>query len=210
MTAAILCAALLAAVPPGPAEPVSHALPTNATAAQVVAACRRMIPSNVTIEGHINRRSRRGTDVAAYTYKLTRRAGETQLEVRDKEGTAVEVRPGGRLLDTDVTWSDLTLDYLLWPDCAFDPVREQESVQTVSCQVLLLKKGPRTVRVWIDRKTGALMQAEELAGDEVVRRMFGTSIKKFDGVWAPRTIEVGKPGAKYRTKIVVDKLEFES
>lgn len=208
MITPLVCAALLASAPVSTQEPVQYALPTNATAAQVVAVCRRMIPANVTIEGHINRRSRRGTEIAAYTYKLTRRAGETQLQVLDKDGKEVAVKPGGQLLDTDVTWSDLTLDYLQWPDCAFDPVREQESVQTVSCQVLLLKKGSRTVRVWIDPKTGALMQAEELEGDEVLRRMFGTSIKKFDGVWAPRTIEVGKPGAKYRTKIVVDKLEF--
>lgn len=210
MIIAALFAALFASTASLPTEGTEYVLPTNATAAQVVAACRRMIPAHVTIEGHINRRSRRGTEVAAYTYKLVRRAGETQLQVWDKEGKPVEVKPGGRLLDTDVTWSDLTLDYLQWPDCAFDPVREQESVQTVSCQVLLLKKEGRMVRAWIDRKTGALMQAEEVAGEEVIRRMFGTSLKKFDGVWAPRTIEVGAPGAKYRTKIVVDNLEFKS
>ena len=208
MIIAALFAALFASTANLTADTTEYVLPTNATAAQVVAACRRMIPPRVTIEGHINRRSRRGTEVAAYTYKLTRRAGETQLEVWDKEGKAIEIKPNGRLLDTDVTWSDLTLDYLQWPDCAFDPEKEQESVQTVTCQVLLLKNDARQVRAWIDRKTGALMQAEELADGEVIRRMFGTSIKKFDGVWAPRTIEVGAPGAKYRTKIVVDKLEF--
>lgn len=208
MIIAALFAALFVSTANLTADTTEYVLPTNATAAQVVAACRRMIPPRVTIEGHINRRSRRGTEVAAYTYKLTRRASETQLEVWDKEGKAIEIKPNGRLLDTDVTWSDLTLDYLQWPDCAFDPEKEQESVQTVTCQVLLLKKDARQVRAWIDRKTGALMQAEELADGEVIRRMFGTSIKKFDGVWAPRTIEVGAPGAKYRTKIVVDKLEF--
>ncbi len=209
MIIAALFAALFASTASLPeASAAEYVLPTNATAAQVVAACRRMIPARVTIEGHINRRSRRGTEVAAYTYKLTRRSGETQLQVWDKEGKAIEIKPNGRLLDTDVTWSDLTLDYLQWPDCEFDPEKEQESVQTVTCQVLLLKNGARQVRAWIDRKTGALMQAEELADGEVIRRMFGTSIKKFDGVWAPRTIEVGAPGAKYRTKIVVDKLEF--
>ncbi len=208
MILAVLFAALFASVTDIASETTEYAIPTNATAEQVVAACRRMIPAQVTIEGHINRRSRRGTEVAAYTYKLTRHGGSTQLQVWDKAGKAVEIKPEGKLLDTDITWSDLTLDYLQWPDCAFDPEREQESVQTVSCQVLLLKKGARVVRAWIDRKTGALMQAEELVGDEVIRRMFGTSIKKFDGVWAPRTIEVGAPGAKYRTKIVVDKLEF--
>lgn len=208
MIIAALLSALFASVPTVSEEATQYVLPTNATAAQVVAACRRMIPANVTIEGHINRRSRRGTEIAAYTYKLTRRGGATELKVFDKDEKPVEVKPDGQLLDTDVTWSDLTLDYLQWPDCTFDPVREQESVQTIFCQVLLLKKGTRTVRVWIDRKTGALMQAEELEGEEVLRRMFGTSLKKFDGVWAPRTIEVGKPSAKYRTKIVVDKLEF--
>ncbi len=208
MIIAALLSALFASVPTVSEEATQYVLPTNATAAQVVAACRRMIPANVTIEGHINRRSRRGTEIAAYTYKLMRRGGATELQVFDKDEKPVEVKPDGQLLDTDVTWSDLTLDYLQWSDCSFDPVREQESVQTISCQVLLLKKGTRTVRVWIDRKTGAFMQAEELEGEEVLRRMFGTSLKKFDGVWAPRTIEVGKPSAKYRTKIVVDKLEF--
>ena len=68
----------------------------------------------------------------------------------------------GRILKTDVTWSDLTLDYLGWDDFSFDAEREGETVHGQVCAVVLMRRGNRTVRVWVDRKTGALMQAEEL------------------------------------------------
>jgi hypothetical protein len=51
----------------------------------------------------------------------------------------------------------LTLDYLWWDDFAYDERREGESVHGQVCTVIVMKKGERTVRVWVDRKTGALM-----------------------------------------------------
>jgi len=176
----------------------------GATAREMVEGCRAMVPEKVEIKGHINRRSRHGTQVAAYRYVLKRERGETDLSVADKDGRPVEVQKGGRLLDTDVTWSDLTLDFLWWDDVSFDEERESESVQGVICRVLLLKKGTRAVRAWIDRRTGAMLQAEEVSDGKVVRELFCTSLKKFGDRWAPRNIEVGPPGAKYRTKIVVE------
>jgi len=176
----------------------------NATAREMVEGCRAMVPEKVEISGHINRRSRHGTQVAAYRYVLKRERGETDLSVSDKDGKPVEVKKEGRLLDTDVTWSDLTLDFLWWDDVSFDEKREAESVQGVICRVLLLKKGVRAVRAWVDRRTGAMLQAEEVSDGKVVRELFCTSLKKFGDRWAPKNIEVGPPGAKYRTKIVVE------
>ncbi len=179
----------------------------NATAKEIVACCRSTIPSNVEISGHINRRSRHGVSVAAYRYNLKRINGETSLEVFNKEGEKVSFEKGGRLLDTDVTWSDLTLDYLWWGDYAIDAEKDGESVQTISCKVIVFRQAAREVRVWIDPKTGALVQAEESENGKVTRRLFGTSIKKFGDRWAPHNIEVGTPGSKYRTKIVIDELK---
>ncbi len=184
-----------------------QAVSAESTPQELLQACRRMMPQNVEIKGHINRRSRHGIDVAAYHYVYQRANGAVRLTVTDKEGKELELKPEGRLLDTDVTWSDLTLDYLEWEDVANSPEGEMESIQTVKCRVLDLKKGTRLVRVWIDCRTGALMQAEEWQDGKVIRRLFGTSIRKFGDRWAPRTIEVGRPGAKYRTKIVVDELK---
>jgi len=207
----LLAAALAASVAVGeiqdsPMDALSEApvFGENATAREMVEGCRAMVPEKVEITGHINRRSRHGTQVAAYRYVLKRERGETELSVSDKDGNPVEVKKGGRLLDTDVTWSDITLDFLWWDDVSFDKERESESVQGVICRVLLLKNGGRAIRAWVDRRTGAMLQAEEVADGKVVRELFCTSLKKFGDRWAPRNIEVGPPGAKYRTKIVVE------
>ena len=176
----------------------------TATARDMIAGCRSMVPSDVEISGHINRRSRRGTQIAAYRYVLKRKGGKTELEMFDGKGAGVSFEKEGRLLDTDITWSDLTLDYLWWDDIAFDAEKESETAQGILCRVVLLKNGDRSVRIWIDKRTGAMLQAYELSGGKVVRELFCTSLKKFGERWAPRNIEVGPPGAKYRTKIVVE------
>ena len=133
-----------------------------------------------------------------------RRDGETDLSLADKDGREVPFEKSGRLLDTDVTWSDLAMDFLWWDDVSFDADAESESLQGIICKVLLLKKGDRAFRAWIDRRTGAMLQAAELRDGKVVREVFCTSLKKFGDRWSPRNIEVGPPGAKYRTKIVVE------
>ncbi len=182
----------------------SPAFAEDATAQEILSACRAMIPGDVTIKGHVNRRSRRGTEIAAYKYKLVRSGGETDLTFTDKEGRVVPFERHGRLLDTDVTWSDLTMDFLWWDDVSFDEEAEAESLQGIICKVLLLKKGERAFRAWIDRRTGAMLQANEVRGGRTVREIFCTSLKKFGDRWSPKHIEVGPPGAKYRTKIVVE------
>ena len=119
--------------------------------------------------------------------------------------------PGGRrdvpILGTDVTWSDLTLDYLWWNDFAFDAEREGETVHGQVCAVVVMKKGARRVRVWVDRKTGALMQAEEFDGDRPLRRLWGTRIRKFGDRWMANVMEVETVGSGHRTKITVEELK---
>ena len=187
------------------AEPqTAPVLDADATAAEMVVACREMIPRDVTVEGRIVLRNRKGIVQAEYGYRLARAAGETNLTVTDKAGAPVAFEAEGRLLGTDVTWSDLTLDYLWWDDFARE--REAESVHGQMCSVVEMTRGARTVRVWIDRKTGALMQAEEMQGEKPVRRLWGTRIKKFGERWVPNVLEVETLGSGHRTKITVEKL----
>lgn len=207
---AVFAALFLAAAAPAEEPSIMDSLSEkpvfseDATAREMIEVCRAMVPENVEIRGHINRRSRRGTQIAAYRYHLKRAGNKTDLTVTDKAGKPVEFKKKGRLLDTDITWSDITFDYLWWNDIAFDAEKESETTQGIICRVVLLKNGDRTVRVWIDKRTGAMLQAHELVKGEVKRELFCTSLKKFGERWAPRNIEVGPPGAKYRTKIVVE------
>ena len=179
---------------------------TNATAAEVVASCRSMVPADVELSGRIVLRSRRGIVQAEYGYDLVRRSGETSLRVT-KDGEEVEFGKSGQLLGTDVTWSDVTLDYLWWDDFSFDESREGESVHGQVCTVLVMRKGDRAVRVWVDRKTGALMQAEEERDGRPVRRLWGTRIRKFGERWMANVMEVESVGSGHRTKITVEELK---
>ena len=183
------------------------AITADATAAELVRSCRTMVPSDVEIKGRIVLRNRKGFSQAEYGYALTRSGGETELVIRDSAGAEVPFEKEGRILGTDVTWSDITLDYLWWDDFAYDEKREGETVHGQVCTVIVMKKGERQVRVWVDRKTGALMQAEEEKDDKAVRRLWGTRLKKFGERWMANVMEVETIGSGHRTKITVEELK---
>ena len=185
----------------------SFLLSTNATPRELVESCRAMIPADVELSGRIVLRNRKGIPQAEYGYVLKRDGGKTDLAVKDEAGKDVAFEKSGRILGTDVTWSDLTLDYLWWDDVSFDAEREGESVHGQVCAVVVMRKGERVVRVWVDRKTGALLQAEEFAGDRPVRRLWGTRIKKFGERWMANVLEVETVGSGHRTKITVEELK---
>ena len=181
---------------------------TNAPAAEVVANCRSMIPADAELKGRIVLRSRKGIVQAEYGYDLVRKAGATDLKLT-KDDKDVEFEKSGQILGTDVTWSDLTLDYLWWDDVSFDAEREGETVHGQVCTVIVMKKGERQVRVWVDRKTGALMQAEEMKDGKAGRRLWGTRLKKFGERWMANVMEVETIGSGHRTKITVEELKVE-
>ncbi len=181
-------------------------LSTNATPREVVASCRAMIPADVELRGQLVLRNRRGIVKAEHDYVLTRSNSVTRL-VLDGKPYEPGKDAGAPILGTDVTWSDLTLDYLWWDDFSFDSEREGESVHGIKCSVVVMKKGERTVRVWVDHKTGALMQAEEFSGERRLRRLWGTRVKKFGDRWMANTMEVETVGSGHRTKIKVEELK---
>ena len=188
----------------------SFLISTNATARELVTSCRTMIPANVELSGRIILRNRKGIPQAEHDYVLVRSNAVTRLVIDGKpvaapnDQTSQTSQP---LFNTDVTWSDLTLDYLWWDDFSFDAEREGESVHGQVCAVVVMKKGERTVRVWVDRKTGAMMQAEEFRDGKAVRRLWGTRIKKFGGRWMANVLEVETIGSGHRTKITVEEMK---
>lgn len=181
-------------------------LSTNATPRELVTSCRTMIPANVELSGRIILRNRKGIPQAEHDYVLTRSNSVTRLSVDGRPSPSPSTFDSS-VLGTDVTWSDLALDYLWWDDFSFDAERESETVHGQVCAVVVMKKGDRAVRVWVDRKTGALMQAEELKDGKAVRRLWGTRIKKFGERWMANVLEVETIGSGHRTKITVEELK---
>lgn len=189
----------------------SFLIATNATPLEIVRECRARLPNEVELSGRIVMRNRRGVVLKEHNYVYTRKAGSLALTI---DGVLVPPPtptppspPMPTLLGTDVTWSDISLDYLWWDDVSFDAAREGETVNGQVCTVLVLKQASRAVRVWIDRKTGALMQAEELENGEPIRRLWGTRLKKFGERWMANVMEVETLGSGHRTKIIVEELK---
>ena len=191
------------------------------SAMDVLANCRAMLPTEpVTMSGEIVLRNRKGIPSGEYGYTMradrTATPAKLEFEFREHDSTNVIerfelLRPGpipeGRVLKTDVTWLDLSLDFLWWPKAEYEAEREGETVHGQKCDVILVSNGESQVRAWCDRKTGCLMQAEELKGGKPRRRLWGTRIRKFDGRWFPNVLEVETLGSGHRTKIIVNDLK---
>ena len=101
----------------------SFMISTNATARELVENCRTMIPANVELSGRIILRNRKGIPQAEHDYVLSRSNSVARLTI---DGNPVEppasqprnpatLQPCN-LFGTDVTWSDIALDYLWWDD----------------------------------------------------------------------------------------------
>lgn len=188
----------------------SYLIATNATPRELIQSARTMIPSDVELTGRLIMRNRRGVVQQEHAYVYIRRAGEPALTIDGEPyalGGMTDDRQATSVKGTDVTESDITLDYLWWDDVSFDAAREGETVNGQVCAVVVLKKGERLVRVWVDRKTGALMQAEEYEGEKAKRRLWGTRLKKFGERWMANVMEVETLGSGHRTKITVETLK---
>ena len=202
------------------------AFSTDASALEILSVCRKMLPERpIMLKGAIIMRSRKGITKGEYGYTLVADRTGTPAKV-DVEFTPrgetnvidrVSVRrpgpiPEGRILKTDVTWLDLTLDFLWWPNATFEAEREGETVHGQKCTVILARPektvaGIAAARLWVDRKTGCLMQAEQLDDAmKPVRRLWGARVKKFGERWMANVIEVETLGSGHRTKITVESI----
>ena len=205
---AILSALLLATVD-------GAVLHEDASAGEIIAACRSMVPDNAELSGRLIYTRKKSVVTGKreterdYRYHLKRSGRNTDLKIAPSEGgefTKVEAPKDGvgAIEGTGVEWSDLTLDYLWWDDVKFDPEEKTETPTLFKCARLLLTKGERTIRVWITYKHGAPEKAEELRNGEVVRKLWASSIKKFGERWMASRLEVQDVATRRRTRITVE------
>jgi hypothetical protein len=115
----------------------------------------------------------------------------------------------GRVGGTDLTWLDLTLDFLWWPDVRLEG---EGDAKGRTCDIIVATPpmpipGCAAVRMWIDRKLGFLMQVEQLDPQGApVRKMWVQSVKKMNERWMIRDMEVEMMGSGHRTRLYVDRL----
>jgi len=144
---------------------------------------------------------------------LTRPAGKSaQIKLYDgPEQKPVEAPSyAGRIRGTDMTWMDLTLDFLWWKDVRFDDTPRGDSHNGRDCDILVtVPPGPipgcSAVRVWVDRQLRCVMQAEQLDPQgNPVRKMWVQRVKKIDDRWMIRDMEIETLNSGHRTQLFVD------
>lgn len=139
------------------------------------------------------------------------RGAELQVSFFDQEGETLSLAPA--LTDSigvsDLTWLDLTLDYLWWPDprmAGEDRVRGRDCFVVEVAPPESIAPANGVVRLWLDRETGMLLRAEQVDREGRVRRsMWVRSVRKHGERWMIRDLEVDAAGSGHRTRMhVVD------
>ncbi|MBL7114858.1 MAG: outer membrane lipoprotein-sorting protein [Kiritimatiellae bacterium] len=110
--------------------------------------------------------------------------------------------------DTDISWTDLTLDFLWWPRCVLvgdDSVKGRTAiVADVYPPDKLVKPPYARVRVWIDQQAYFLLRAQGYSTqDTLERELWVKSFKKIDDRWMIKDLEVQRHPSKQRTKLRV-------
>lgn len=115
-----------------------------------------------------------------------------------------------RVKETDLTWLDLGLSYLWWPN---GKTTGTERIRGRSCYVIEIPAPAGEaaafafVRLWIDPKINMLLQAESCtAAGERTRRLTIESFKKVDGVWFFKDIDLVTYPERSRTTLRVQEL----
>jgi hypothetical protein len=144
---------------------------------------------------------------------LSRPAGQpAQIKLYSGPEQKPEESPSysGRIRGTDMTWMDLTLDFLWWKDVRFDDTPRGDSHNGRDCDILVtVPPGPipgcSAVRVWVDRQLKCVMQAEQLDPQgNPVRKMWVQRVKKMDERWMIRDMEIETLNSGHRTQLFVD------
>ena len=136
-----------------------------------------------------------------------------QLRIGEKDSQLEEVTRAGiekvapaqfdhKVRGTDVTYEDLALKFLYWPDSA---LLGSDNIRTRSCWKLELRAPNRQsqygrVLLWVDKSGGALMRMEGYdAAGALSRRFEVISAQKMENRWFLKQmrIEQFQPGTKH-------------
>lgn len=135
-------------------------------------------------------------------------------EFRYFEGQPLQAAPLPDLVSaipgTDISWMDLSLSFLWWPDAR---TAGREDVKGRACWVVDIPApgafaGCSGVRLWIDPRINIMLRAEAYdAEDNPMRRLDVKSFKKINERWVIKDIELTSLPAKSKTVLRVRDVE---
>lgn len=124
---------------------------------------------------------------------------DSELDELSSEGVKKVAQFDRKVRDTDVTYEDLALKFIYWPDAQ---VVGRDNIKTRECWKLELRAPTKksqyaSVLLWIDKNSGALMRMEAYDDHQKLAKKFEViSAQKIDDRWFLKQmrIEAMQPG----------------
>jgi len=115
--------------------------------------------------------------------------------------------PNSKILDTGIRWADLSFSMLWWKG---GTVYGSEKKKGRDCYVvdLPVPGTTDTMRLWVEKKMGLLMETQRFnAEKEQIQRVKVISLKKVDGMWVVKDLEITHTGSRNKTTLRIDDLK---
>ncbi|MEN7972590.1 MAG: serpin family protein [Verrucomicrobiota bacterium] len=119
-------------------------------------------------------------------------------------------KPTDDILDTGITWADLSFSVLWWPG---SKLIDESSKINRECYVVdvPVPDSENTMRLWIEKKMGMLLEAQTLnAKGKQISRMKIKSIKKMNGMWVAKDLEIKDQKTGSKTTLQITDLEWKN
>ncbi len=117
-----------------------------------------------------------------------------------------------RILGTDVTWLDVSMDFLTWTNAE---LAGESTIRGRLCDLVEIYPpepipGCRKVRLWVDREIRMFLQVQQVDEERrVARQMRVRSVKKMGDRWMVQDLEVEGRNSGHRTRLHVLSCEEE-
>ncbi len=116
-----------------------------------------------------------------------------------------------RVQGTDVTWLDLSLDFLWWQGAELDGT---DKYLNRLCDIVMVPapdglQNCAAAKLWIDRKMRTLLRAEQInSRGETTRGMWVKSVKKHNDYWMIKNMEIQSFPGDHRTRLHVQDMSI--
>ena len=118
-------------------------------------------------------------------------------------------QPTSEILDTGINWADLSFAVLWWKNSQL--VAEEKKINRECFVVDVPVPGSsNSMRLWIEKKMGMLLEAQTLDDKKKeIRRMKIKSIKKMDGMWVAKDLEITNKDTGNKTTLQITDLQWK-
>ncbi len=118
-------------------------------------------------------------------------------------------KPTDDIMGSGVNWADLSFSVLWWPNSKL--VDEGKKLDR-ACYIVEVPvpNSENTMRLWIEKKMGLLMESQTLDKErKVIRRQKIKSLKKMDGMWVASDLEIKNMVKGSKTDLLIKDLEWK-